>query len=79
MLTVKTHCSHCGIAFDANSSNGIYSIRVDRNGFLLEVRDGEILSGALHYCSPNCMFKRKQGVVPENNIFDFMGLGCDMM
>ncbi|QEM67723.1 hypothetical protein FO488_05850 [Geobacter sp. FeAm09] len=79
MLTAKTHCSHCGRAFDATSNAGIYSIRVDRNGFLLEVRDGEIVPGALHYCSPDCMFKREQGVAPEHNIFDFMGLGCDML
>jgi hypothetical protein len=79
MQMVKTHCSHCGTAFDAGSGMGIYSVRVDRNGFLLEVRDGEIVPGALHYCSPDCMFKREQGVTPENNILDFMGLGCDIL
>lgn len=79
MLTIRTHCSHCGAAFDADSTAGIYSVRVDRNGYLLEVMDGVLIPGALHYCSPNCMFKREQGVAPENNIFDFMGLACDII
>lgn len=79
MLKVTTYCSHCRTAFDAGSDSGIYSIRVDCNGFLVEVRDGEIIPGALHYCSPDCMFKREQGVAPEHNIFDFMDLGCEVL
>ncbi|GFE61814.1 hypothetical protein [Geobacter sp. AOG2] len=74
MLVSTTHCSHCGTAFEADGRDGIYSIRVDSRGFLLEVMDGELIPGALHYCSPECMFKRQQGVTPENNIFDFAGL-----
>jgi len=79
MPLTKTHCSHCGTAFDADGGTSVYSIRVDSKGFLLEVMDGELIPGALHYCSPECMFKREQGVTPENNIFDFAGLGCDTL
>jgi len=79
MSLLKTHCSHCGTAFDSDGREGVYSIRVDSRGFLLEVMDGELIPGALHYCSPECMFKRRQGVTPENNIFDFVGLGCDTL
>ena len=77
MPLAKTHCSHCGTHFDATGDANIYSIRVDSNGYLLEVMDGELVPGALHYCSPECMFKREQGVTPESNIFDFVALGCD--
>lgn len=79
MSLLKTHCSHCGTSFDAADGADIYSIRVDSKGYLLEVMDGELVPGALHYCSPECMFKREEGVTPENNIFDFVTLGYNSL
>lgn len=73
----KTHCSHCGTSFDAGDGADVYSIRVDSKGFLLEVMDGELIPGALHYCSSECMFKREQGVSPQNSLSNFVGFGCD--
>jgi hypothetical protein len=65
----KTHCSHCGAPVTADGIADVYSIRVDSEGYLLEVLDGELVPGALHYCSQDCMFKREQGVAPEDTIF----------
>jgi hypothetical protein len=79
MLLSKSHCSHCGVPVAADGTADVYSIRVDSNGYLLEVLDGELVPGALHYCSQNCMFKREQGVTPEDMIFNFMGLGCEAL
>lgn len=76
MRLSKTHCSHCGAPFAADGTADVYSIRVDSRGYLLEVLDGEVVPGALHYCSQNCMFKREQGVTPDDTIFDYMGLVC---
>ena len=70
----KTHCSHCGAPVAADGTADVYSIRVDSQGFLLEVMDGELIPGALHYCSQNCMFKREQGVTPADAIFNYMSL-----
>jgi hypothetical protein len=47
---------------------------VDGEGYLLEVLDGELVPDALHYCSQECMFRREQGVTPEDAVIDYMGL-----
>ena len=72
MSLSETNCSHCGTAFAADDRAYVYSIRVDSQGYLLEVLDGELVPGALHYCSQECMFKREQGVTPEDTIFNFI-------
>ena len=58
----KTHCSHCGAPIAADGTADVYSIHVDSKGYLLEILDGELVPGALHYCSQDCMFKREQVV-----------------
>ncbi|QEM70047.1 hypothetical protein FO488_19055 [Geobacter sp. FeAm09] len=67
MAPTKEQCSHCGSIVKAGS-NGIYSVRVDSKGYLMEIMDGEILPDTFHYCSPGCMFKRERGVVPRAKI-----------
>ena len=79
MALSKTQCSHCGTPFAADDAADVYSIRVDSKGYLLEVLDGELIPGALHYCSQDCMFKREQGVTPEDSIFDYMSLVCEAL
>jgi hypothetical protein len=74
----KTNCSHCGTLFGADDSAVVYSIRVDSKGNLLEVLDGELVPGALHYCSHDCMFRREQGVTPDDDtIFNYLDLVCE--
>jgi len=75
----KTNCSHCGTLFAADDTVNVYSIRVDSEGYLLEILDGELVPGALHYCSQDCMFKREQGVAPEDTIINYMGLACEAL
>jgi len=70
----ETKCSHCGTPFSAEDTADVYSIRVDGEGYLLEVLDGELVPDALHYCSQECMFRREQGVTPEDAVIDYMGL-----
>ena len=70
----KTHCSHCGDPVAADGTADVYSIRVNSKGCLLEVLDGELVPGALHYCSQNCMFNREQGVTLDDTIFNNMCL-----
>jgi len=65
MALTREQCSHCGNSVKADSYDGVYSVRVDSKGYLIEIMEGEILPDALHYCSPNCMFKRERGVVPK--------------
>lgn|GEM_PF-939698 len=77
MLSQKFKCSYCGAPIPAGSTAGVYSIRVDGKGYLLEILDGELAPDSLHYCSQNCMFKREQGVIPKDTILDFMGLPCE--
>lgn len=77
MSLSKTNCSHCGATFAADDTADVYSIRVDSEGFLLEVLDGELIPGALHYCSHDCMFKREQGVSPDDTIFSYLDLECE--
>jgi len=72
MSLLQSNCSHCGTDFAADDRAYVYSIRVDSQGYLLEVLDGELVPGALHYCSQECMFKREQGVTPEDTIFNFI-------
>ncbi|MDR3581629.1 MAG: hypothetical protein P4L44_16840 [Oryzomonas sp.] len=79
MLLLKSNCSHCGTPFAADDTADIYSIRVNSEGYLLEVMDGELVPGAFHYCSQDCMFKRDQGVTPEDTIFSYMGLACEAL
>jgi hypothetical protein len=79
MPLLKTNCSHCGTPFAADDIADIYSIRVNSEGYLLEVMDGELIPGALHYCSQDCMFKRDQGVTPEDAIVSYMGLVCEAL
>ena len=67
MALTKEPCSHCGNTVKADGS-GIYSVRVDSKGYLVEIVDGEILPDTLHYCSPTCMFRRERGVVPKTKI-----------
>jgi len=64
MALTKEQCSHCGNTVRPGS-NGIYSVRVDSKGYLVEIMDGEILPDTFHYCSPACMFKRERGTVPK--------------
>ena len=75
----KSHCSHCGAPVAADDTADVYSIRVDSKGYLLEVLDGELVPGALHYCSQDCMFKREQGVIPKDTVFNYMGLVCEAL
>jgi hypothetical protein len=77
MSLSKSNCSHCGTTFAVDDTAKIYSIRVDSEGYLLEVLDGELVPGALHYCSQDCMFKRENGVTPEDTFFNYMGLVCE--
>ena len=78
MPLAKFHCSHCGGPVAAGDGTAeVYSIRVDSKGYLLEILDGDLVPGALHYCSQNCMFKREQGVTPADIIFNYICFECE--
>jgi len=67
----QTYCCHCGKSIDPAASSHVYSVLIDpATGRIIIAH--ELLAGALNYCSDNCMFKRKDGHPPINEIKAFL-------
>jgi hypothetical protein len=67
----RAYCAHCGREIQDRDSPDLYSVKVDQNGFLLEIINGELVAGSHYYCSSECMFRRRQGVFPEEDIISY--------
>ncbi|MDR3578667.1 MAG: hypothetical protein P4L44_01750 [Oryzomonas sp.] len=71
MTIERAYCEQCGREIQDRDNPDLYSVKVDRNGFLLEIVNGELVAGSHHYCSGECMFRRKQGVFTEEDIITY--------
>jgi hypothetical protein len=65
MTDKKNKCSYCDNIISAAPGVKIYSVEVDLDGFLTGITEGKILPGAYLYCSPKCMFLRRDGTVTK--------------
>jgi len=70
MILMKSVCSHCGQPFGVDSAENIYSIITIQEPFKVEIITGELIPEALHYCSDNCMFERRQGIITFDRFID---------
>jgi hypothetical protein len=62
MIRSCATCSYCVSVIDAGDGAKKYSVVTDGDGFMASLIEDDLVPGALHLCSDNCLYKREQGI-----------------
>jgi len=63
--TENVYCDHCGIEI-SELHDSVYSVGTDTMRRPSRIDTGVIIPGNYHYCSNDCMFWRKHGIIERS-------------